>query len=549
MGKKNIKQLKVLLPYLSKYKKKVFLSIFGIIILSIISIPLPYLNGKCVDLLTQRTNGEKFYALIIGIAIISLLKTIISYNTKNKIAQIGNVVIRDLKIVMINTSLKFPMAYWDSVQKGYIYTRINECEKIKTLFSANLISTLINIFDLALSLVAIFYVDWRLAIVTLLFFPLIYMIIKNNAKKLSDIIEKMVEISAIISNVIINILENVKFVKLMNLYDTQADRAKNKLEEVVHVQNKYLRINNRYQELIQLLSWVHSILILGVAGSLIFKNELSIGMYMAYTGYSSKLFGNVLAFSSLDMLLKPVIVSLSRIKEFLEIPSEGNGEKDLKEIFNISFKNLDFSYFNKKGKGQVFKDFSLSINKNDTFIIMGNNGAGKTTLISLMTGLYEIEDNKIFINNVDIKKYNKKYLRDYISYMPQEAGIFQGTLKENLLMGFSYKINIEKKLKELGLEELLERFNYNYNFIVQQNGINLSGGQKQIISFLRIALSDKNFLILDEPTNSLDYVTRKIIIEYIRNQFMMRKTLLIITHDQELKKEFENFKVKFLYLK
>ena len=149
---------------------------------------------------------------------------------------------------------------------------------------------------------------------------------------------------------------------------------------------------------------------------------------------------------------------------------------------------------------------------------------------------------------MNINSLNKEDLRNQISYMSQDTGIFEGSLEENLLIGSKDSININQKLKELRLENMFEKLGLNLNHPITHNGTNLSGGQKQIITFLRVALQNRQIVILDEPTNSLDVSSKYDLIQFIKEHCIAKKILIIVTHDEKLAADFECFETQTIKL-
>lgn len=192
---------------------------------------------------------------------------------------------------------------------------------------------------------------------------------------------------------------------------------------------------------------MHNLIILAFAGYLIYEGQISIGIYITYIGYSSKVFGNILSLTGFGVLLNPVLVSIKRIQEFLGLENESNGIIKTDNVINrIVFENVFFKY-KKNNEKFILNDFCCEITKDKPTLLVGNNGTGKTTLISLILGLYEIDEGNITIDKVDIRECEKTQLRNCISYMSQETGLFEGSLEENLIVGQKKPIDIKKNWK------------------------------------------------------------------------------------------------------
>lgn len=543
------KRVTFLLPYLKQYKAQCLICTLGIFFLSILALPLPALNGKCVDLLTLGEEKNIFIICLLLMLIINLLKFVISINAKRKIGEIGNDLVNHIKADLTYKTMFLQMSYIDETNKGYIFSRINECENIRRLFSSSVVTLLLAVVEFILSFFAIFLINIKLAFVTVGFLPILFFLMKYNSKNMAKSTEEVSETTAKNSSIIVNVIDSIKHIKIFNMYRLQQNKILDSMKILLNKQNQQIKWITIYSESMQVISGLHNLLILAYAGYLIYSNEISIGIYITYVGYSSKVFGNLLSFTGFGVLINPVLVSIKRIEEFLNLKNEQDGRMQITNSVNeIIFDNVCFRY-TKRQSSNILNNFSYTISKEKPILLVGNNGTGKTTLVSLILGLYELNQGHIFLENIDIKDLKKTQLRGCISYMSQEAGIFEGTLEENLLVGQKNKININERLETLELYELLAGFDYNLKYPTLHNGANLSGGQKQIISFLRVALQDRSIIILDEPTNSLDRNAKYIFWKFIKKYCIAKKIFILITHDENIKCDLENENVEVIKFK
>ncbi|UCC20721.1 MAG: ATP-binding cassette domain-containing protein [Promethearchaeota archaeon] len=214
------------------------------------------------------------------------------------------------------------------------------------------------------------------------------------------------------------------------------------------------------------------------------------------------------------------------------IPPEINN--NLPKIVKDAIKEQKILIQYKKSKGFVVKDLSLKISPGTTLAIVGETGAGKTTLIKLIARFYDLIEGKILIDGVDISKVRKKDLRDLIGIVPQDAYLFSGTIRENLLYAFdNYTPQLEEKMiqvsKFLGLHNFIDALHKKYDTRLKENGSNISIGQRQLIAFARALITDPKILILDEATSSVDPYTETLIQDAL-NKAREGRTTIIIAH-------------------
>jgi ATP-binding cassette subfamily B multidrug efflux pump len=215
-----------------------------------------------------------------------------------------------------------------------------------------------------------------------------------------------------------------------------------------------------------------------------------------------------------------------------------NVNKEDKEI-NIKDGEIKYKNINVKlGNKQILKNFSTIIKPNDITGIIGEIGSGKSTLIKLILGYHQYE-GEIYIDNINIKEYKYIEIRKYIGYIPQHPVFFNRTIYENIEYGTNLnRQEIETIIKEYDLSEFMNRFTNKMNTIIKNNGENISGGQKQILYLIKIILLNKKIILMDEPTSNLDTYHSELFIKIINK--LKNKTIIIITHDESIKKIFNN---------
>ena len=247
-----------LLPYLRPYKMKCLRCILEIILLSILTLPLPALNGKCIDVLTKREEANIFVECLCLMVVINVIKVAISVNTKIKVAEVGNSVVNSIKVELSCKTMFLPMNYVNSTNKGYIFSRISECENIRTLFSSNIVSLLLGGIDFALSFFAIFLIDFRLATVTFAFLPILFIMMNYNSKRMAKSTEEVAEYTAKNSSIIVNMIDSIKYIKIFDIYRLQEDKILGSMKKLLHKQNQKAKWITIYGESIQLISGVHN---------------------------------------------------------------------------------------------------------------------------------------------------------------------------------------------------------------------------------------------------------------------------------------------------
>ncbi|WP_312753808.1 ABC transporter ATP-binding protein [Rummeliibacillus suwonensis] len=264
------------------------------------------------------------------------------------------------------------------------------------------------------------------------------------------------------------------------------------------------------------------------------QGNLKIGVYTSFSLYMSKLLSTTQALGSIDITIKPVCISLGRIKEILSLNGENLESSQNVEvpINSIEFRDVGFRY-NTDSK-YIVKHLNAELVIGDKVLINGVNGAGKTTLIKLLTGLYTPIEGKILINDIDYSLLNKGSIRERIGIVSQNIFLFKGTVLDNILYGQKDKTreNAMSIIKKYHLEKILDELDKGLDTEIVQDGSSISGGQAQFIAFIRAVIKKRDIIILDEATSNLHAFTRDIIYNILQN-YDVCNILIMISHQNE----------------
>ncbi|MFL0266936.1 peptidase domain-containing ABC transporter [Candidatus Clostridium radicumherbarum] len=530
MGK--ISSLLKLKPFIKKYKTIFWTGIIGIILSSIIANPVPYLIGKILDnVLKSKNSFNMLYYNVLIIAILYILRYIFSIVSKYMFVKINNLVVNEMRILIMGKVIDLPMSYLSVTEKGYVQGRISECTSIGSIFSPSVISILLSIIDAILALVVMFTINYKLAIVVLVMTPIFYLSSKTSANSLMKSTHEMLESGAVLNGECFEIINGVEEIKTLNGKSTHLNKFKNKLNELVQSSIKQSKSILLFMENIGLINNLGSLLILLISGIMIVNGQFTIGLYTSFSLYILKVFGSIQGIATVGTTIKPVCLSIERIYELLDMEDENSGRsKQLNnEIESIELNNLTFRY--KSDSKDVLKKLNVKINKGNKVLIKGENGSGKSTLIKLLLGLYKPTGGQILYNKIDSCLINVKNIREKISVVSQNVFLFRGTVLDNILYGQSEKNieDVEKIIRELNLYDYINKLPMGLNTEINQNTSGVSGGQAQVIAFIRAMLSKKDVIILDEPISNVDVETREIISNILKN-IKFKGILIIVSH-------------------
>ena len=323
-------------------------------------------------------------------------------------------------------------------------------------------------------------------------------------------------------------------------YDTEIKITKDGIKNIVDSKTKIKLVHEIFFSIFALIVNILKVIVLGYA---VLRSNLSVGAIVTVISLLGKAYEPIAIFNVEYVDYKLNRVTVKKYIDFLDSKDDQsliNG-KVLKGITgNIEFKNVSYSYNNLEN---VIENLSFKIDANSSIALVGESGAGKSTIIKLIMGLIKYKSGKILIDEEELSNLNLNSLYDNITYVSQEAPIFDGTLRENLI--FDKKINDEQILKVLKLvclDRFYERLENGLDTELGEKGIRISGGERQRVALARLFFDDSKIIILDEATSAMDNITEKMIMKNIIGQ-LKNKTLIIIAHRLETIKDVDTIYV------
>ncbi|AKJ62899.1 multidrug ABC transporter ATP-binding protein [Bacillus cereus] len=529
------KELLFLYPYLKNTKTLLALGLIGMVIASLIIAPIPYIIGYIIDkvILLNKSYDQLLKTTLI-LLLIYCINYLISIGYEYLFTRVQQNVVNEIRLSMISNIIDAPLSYINQKEKGYILSRIAESGNVSALFSPNLLRVFSGIFDFFFALFIMFNLSVKLTGIIVIIIPIYFIISKHSSKMISKSTTNVYESSAVLNAEMYETLNGIEDIKLLNGKNIQTNKIKSKLNNVIKSALKQsLHFIFFMQNLIVTNNFV-TVIVLLVSGILILQNQLTIGVYTSFSIYMAKLLATTQALGSLDITLKPVCISIKRIKEFFNLDVENTlGTNIMKEPINsIEFKDVCFKY--NGNSDLIFDHLNVQIEKGDKLLIDGINGSGKSTFIKLLTGLYQPESGKILINNIDYNLIHKESVRDRIGIVSQNIFLFKGTILDNILYGQTNKTkeDVVKLMKRYHLTSHLNRFENGLDTIIVQDGSSVSGGQAQFIAFLRAILTKRDIIILDEAASNLHIDTRNLMYEILQN-YNLCNILIMISHQQD----------------
>ena len=522
-----------LMVYVNPYKKIYFFVMTAAILLSGFSALTPYLLKITVDdyIRVKDYGGMVF---IIGMMLITLtLEVIFQFLFVYFANFLGQNVISDLRVVLFQKIVGFKMAYFDNSAVGRLVTRaVNDIETIASIFSQGLFMIIADLLKMLVVAVIMLLINWQLSLIVFSILPVILYATRLFQKSMKFAFE---EVRLQVANLNSFVQERIIGMQIVQLFH----------RENIEYDN-FIAINEKHKKAWLKTVWYNSIFF-PVAE---ISSSITLGLLVWYGGLNVAMGGSVslgtifLFIQMSQMLFRPLrqiadkfntlqmgMVAADRIFKILGTESQivDKGYWQPEHIKGkILINNLSFSYLHGE---EVIHRIDLEIQPGEKIAIVGATGSGKSTLINLLSRLYEFEEGEIFIDNHSIKDFTIRSLRQHLGIVLQDVFLFADTIYNNITL---HNPNVTREMvfkaaKKIGVHEFIESLPGGYDYNVKERGVMLSSGQRQLIAFLRVYISNPSILILDEATSSIDSHSEELI-KNATNKITCNKTSILIAH-------------------
>lgn len=532
MKAKELELLHLVFKYIKPKIKLFILSFTFLVALSLISLLPPYLTKLAFDEGVMNRNLNLLTKYVLVLAGVYILKSFLNYLSSALFTLLSQNTLFDIKKDLTNRILKLPLEFFSNSESGYIVSRFKEADSLSSLFSLQSFKLILSIFEFIGAMVIMFSLNVRLTLLLILVIPIFYLVSRTFESGFAKVTSETMEKGAIFHGKFQQSISGAEEIKRMALEEKEAQNINEVNKEYVKSSIKYGILLSFGSEAIMLLSSLVSVLLLYLGGQSVIQESISIGTYMAFTGYFGKLYAPVVNWSLSMYTFKPAFVALERIRDFFMKYSEEDETLDkikIDKINEIEMKKVRFCY--PDGKEYVLRNFNLKAERGDKVLLKGPNGSGKSTVIRLLLGFYENYEGEILINGVELNKLSKKSLRSRVSIVSQKIFLFNDTIENNIkIIDNVDDEKYEIVLRKSGLKAFVESLPLKDQTLVGENGVKLSGGEIHKLAIARAMVkSDSDVFIFDEATAHLDKGTRELIKKFIKEE-LDDKICIIIDH-------------------
>ena len=479
---------------------------------------------------------------LITYGILLLISTILGYIENYPEQQVKNKLYLDFKLQSLKKMKTIDYLEYQKIGTGRLTQKVEDgataSRDIMIDFWLKLFRHLLP--TAIISLIFIFRVKKEYVLFVFLGYIIVIIISNLILKKLYKLKESILLNQEFLNKHLVRGFMELVIFRTNKKYDTEINITKEGIKNIVDSKTKIKLVHEIFFTVFALIVNILKVIVLGYA---VMNSDLSVGAVVTVISLLGKAYEPIAIFNVEYVDYKLNKVTVNKYIELLDKKDDeglNKGLKIRKIDGDIEFKNVTYSYNKDKN---IITDISFKINKNSSVALVGESGSGKSTIIKLIMGLIKYNKGNILIDNNELSKLNLNYYYDNVTYVSQEAPIFDGTLRENLI--FDKKINDDKIIKVLKLvclDKFYEKLEDDLDTELGEKGVRMSGGERQRVALARLFFDDSKIIILDEATSAMENITERQVMENIIKQ-LDKKTLIIIAHRLETIKEVDKIYV------
>ena len=520
--------------YSKKYLDKIILSAFFSILVAGSTSSIAWLLDPAI----KKLFIEKDQSLIIFIPLMIIVafttKGLSLYYAKATMIGVGEAIKKKLQFDMVNTLVGADTQIIDKKHSGKFISNLTYDVTHITHLLSNAILTL---FKDSLTLIGLLFVmflqNWKLAIISIIMIPLASLSAKTLGKRISKVTTEAQQKSGFLTTYLVELFKNHKLIKIFQKEDYEKKRAENYLSQLKEKNQKIQTVFVRMSPIMETLTGIMIAVLIFYSGILMSRGELDINNFFSFLAAMMLAYQPVRSLSTLNMILNAGLSAASRILPIIDQKNNINDSANAKPIevknSNIKFHNVNFSY--EMSEDRTLNSINLKFDGGKMTSLVGHSGSGKSTIMNLIPRFYDIQSGDILFDDQSIGEVTIKSLREQISMVSQETTLFDDTIKNNIKYARENATDDEiYKVSNLSFcEEFIDNLPDKYETLIGENGVRLSGGEKQRLSIARAMLKKSSVILLDEATSSLDSEIETKIQEAL-NILTKNKTTIVIAH-------------------
>ena len=533
MNKKKILK-RLYKDYTKKYLKQIFFAIFFSLLVAGSTSAIAWLLDPAIDKIFIQKDQSLLILIPLLIILAFTTKGISLYLAKVMMINVAEEIKKKLQIDMLGTLINADTQSIDEKHSGKFISNLT----YDVLHITNLLSNgILNLFKDSLTLIGLltvmFLQNWKLSLIAIILIPIASTAARSLGKRMGKVTTQAQEKSGFLTRYLVELFKNHKLTKIFQKEKYETNRANDYLDQLKEKNKKIGIVIVRISPIMEILTGFMIAILIFYSGKLIASNELSVNNFFSFLAAMMLAYQPVRSLSTLNIIVNQGLSAAGRILPVVDTKNLIKNNENAKEIHiknaNIKFKDVLFSY--KNSDGDVLKEINLDFEGGKMTSLVGHSGSGKSTILNLIPRFYDCKSGDISIDNQSIYDVTLHSLRKNISLVSQETTLFDDTIKNNIkyanLDASDEEIFEAAKLSHC--EEFIKNLPEKYETLIGEDGVRLSGGEKQRISIARAMLKKSSIILLDEATSSLDSETETKIQDALKI-LTKDKTTIVIAH-------------------
>tara|TARA_B100001063_G_scaffold127299_1_gene118936 strand:+ start:471 stop:2210 length:1740 start_codon:yes stop_codon:yes gene_type:complete len=520
--------------YTQKYLKNILYSVFFTVILAASTSSVAYLLDPAIKLLFIEKKQELIYIIPALIVLAFSFKGGSLYLAKVIMINVAEEVRKDIQTDMLKSLIHADTQLIDKKHSGnFIANLTNDVNMITSLVS----TAILNLFKDSLTLIGLlsvmFYQNWKLALVAIVMIPLASFAARALGKRMGKITTQQMGKVSLLTSYLIEIFKNHRLIKIFQKEVYEKNRANSYINNLKEISKKISIIFVRASPIMEFLTGIMIAFLIFISAKLISKGELEVSNFFSFLAAMMLAYQPVRSLATLNVAIQQGLAGSRRVLPVIDYPQEVVDKKNAKDLIikqgQIEFLDVKFNYSSEEK--DILKSINLNIPGKKMTALVGHSGAGKSTILNLIPRFYNVNDGKIKIDSQSIDEFTIYSLRKGISLVSQDTTLFDDTIKNNIAYANldATHEEIEEASKYSFANEFIEKLPNKYETKIGENGVRLSGGEKQRLSIARAILKKSPIILLDEATSSLDADTEDKIQKAI-NFLTQGRTTIVIAH-------------------
>ena len=498
--------------YSKKYINKILISVLFGILVAVSTSAIAWLLDPAIKKIFVEKDQSLIFIIPLLIIVAFTVKGFALYCAKAIMIRVAEEIKKTLQSQMAKSLINADTQIIDQKHSGKFISNLTyDVSQITNMLS----TAILNLFKDSLTLFGLlfvmFYQNWKLSLIAIIMIPIAGMASKTLGKRVGKVVTEAQEKSGFLNTHLIELFKNHKLIKIFQREDYESKRTDGHLDQL---KEKNIKINTvfvRLSPIMETLTGIMIAILIFYSGKLALNNEIEIGNFFSFLAAMMLAYQPVRALSNLNMILKQGLSAANRILPIIDnqnniIDQEGSQDINITNS-EIKFNNINFKY--NADEKNILTNVNLNITGGKMTSLVGHSGAGKSTILNLIPRFYDVQSGDIMIDDQSIYKVKIKSLRDQISLVSQDTTLFDDTIKNNIRYA---KDNVSDEeivtaAKFSYAHEFIDKLPNKYETMIGENGIRLSGGEKQRLSIARAMIKKSPIILLDEATSSLDAET------------------------------------------